>query len=83
MQKPLFELFEQPLAVGKPADEKCELFIINQEQCSRMPEYTHRVGGKTLLEVILDRVHGRLNGRFKDPRNLCAVCDNVSALNRS
>ena len=79
MQKPPFEFFEQPLVVGKPADEKCELLIINQEQCSRMSEDTDRVGGKTLLEVILDRVHGRLNRGLKEPRNFCAVCENISA----
>ena len=58
MRKPLFELLEQPLTVGKATDEKCELIVINQELCSKMPEYAYRVGGKTLREVILDRVHG-------------------------
>ena len=58
MRKPLLQLSKQPLTVGKPADEKCELIVMNQELCSRMPEYTDRVGGKTLLEVVLDRVHG-------------------------
>ena len=41
IRKPLFELFEQPLIVGKPADEKCELIVANQELRSRIPDYTH------------------------------------------
>ena len=61
MQKPLLELFGQPWTCGKTANEKCELIVMNQEQCLRMPEYTDRVGGKELPEVIPDGVHDRLN----------------------
>ena len=78
IRKPPFELFEQPFTIGKPADEKCELIVMNQELRSRIPEYTHRVGGETVLEVIPDGVHGRLNRRFEEPGNFCAVCGNAS-----
>jgi len=57
----LLELFGQPRARGKAANEKCELLIINQARCSRISEYTDRVGGKASPEVIPDGVHGRLN----------------------
>ena len=73
IQEPLFELFGQPRACGKATDEKCELLTINQEQCSRIPEYTDRVGGKALPEVIPDRVHSRLNRGFEERRNLFAI----------
>ena len=79
IQKPLFELFGQPWTRGKTANEKCELSVMNQELWSGMPEYTDRVGGKALPEVIPDGVHGRLDRGFEEPRNLCAVCENVSA----
>ena len=77
--KPLFELFEQPRICGKAANEKCELIVVNQELCSRITEYTDRVVRRALLEIILDEVHGRLNGWFEERRNLSAVCENVSA----
>ena len=41
IRKPPFEFFGQPLTVGKAADEKCELIAVNQELCSRIPEYTN------------------------------------------
>ena len=55
------ELFGQPRARGKAANEECELFVINRVWCSRISEYTDRFGGKASPEVISDRVHGRLN----------------------
>ena len=61
IHEPLFELLRQPRIRGKPANEKCELLTINQEWYSRICKDTDRVGGKTLREVILDRVHRRLN----------------------
>jgi len=30
MRKPLFQLSEQPLTVGKATDEKCEPIVVNQ-----------------------------------------------------
>ena len=73
------ELFGQPWACGKAANEKCELFMINQVWGSRISEYTDRVGGKASPEVIPDRVYGRLNRGFEESRNLRAICKNVSA----
>ena len=55
------ELFGKPRTCGKVANEKCELFMINQVWFPRISEYTDRVGGKASPEVIPDRVHGRLN----------------------
>jgi len=78
-RKPLLELFEQPRICGKAANENCELIVTNQELCSRIPEYTDRVGGRTLLEIILDGIHGQLNRGFEEPRSLSTVCENVSA----
>ena len=78
IQQPLLELFGQPCTVGKAANEECELIVINQEPCSRISEHTDRVGGKALLEIIPDRVHGRLDRRFEEPRNLCPVWENFS-----
>jgi len=78
IQQPLLELFGQPCTVGKAANEKCELIVINQELCSRIPEHTDRVGRKASLEVIPDRVHGRLDRGFEEPRNLCTVWEDVS-----
>ena len=78
-RKPLFELFGQPWTRGKAANEKHELIVVNQELWSGMPEYTDRVDGKALPEVIPDGVHGRLNRRFEEPRNLCTICENVLA----
>jgi len=75
-----FELFGQPGTSGKTANEKCELIVMSQELCSRIPGYTNRVCGKMLLEAIPDRVHGRLNRRFEEPRNLYAVWENVWVL---
>ena len=74
IRKPFLELFGQPRACGKAANEKRELFGINHEQCSRMTEYTDRIGRKASLEVISDRIYGRINRGFEEPRNLCAVC---------
>jgi len=61
IRKPPLELFGQPWTCSKTANEKCELIVMNQGLCSRIPEYTDRVGRKALLEVIPDSVHGRLN----------------------
>jgi len=58
IQKPLLELLGQPRACGKPANEKCKLLMINQRGYSRMSEYTDRLGGKMLPEVVPDTVHG-------------------------
>ena len=79
VQKPLLELFGQPRTCGKATNEKCELLVINQERCSRIPGYTDRVDGKVLLEVIPDRIHGRLNRGFEERRNLCAAWEDVSS----
>jgi len=54
IHEPPLELFGQPRACGKAANEKCDLFVINQVWCSRMPGRTDRVGGKTSPEVIPD-----------------------------
>jgi len=79
IHKPLLELFRQPRACGKAANEKYELLMINQMRCSRISEHTDRVGGKASPEVIPDTVYGRLNRGFEELRNLRAVCKNVSA----
>ena len=73
IHEPLLELFGQPLTCGKAANEKYELFRINRERRSRMPEYTNRIDRKASPEVIPDRVHGRLNRGFEELRNFCAV----------
>ena len=77
VHKPFFELFGKPRACGKTANEKCELLIINQGQCSRVSGCTDRVGGKVLPKVISDRVHGRLNRGLEKGRNLCAVYEKI------
>jgi len=77
IHEPLFKLFGKPRACGKAANEKRELLAISQGRCSRLPEYTNRVGGKMLPKVISDRIHGRLNRGLKKCRNLRAVYDKI------
>ena len=76
IQKPLLEFFRQPRTGGEATDEKCELLMINKEQFKNI-RYTNRIDRKALAEVIPDGVHRGLDRRFKECRNLCAVCENV------
>jgi len=61
IHEPLLELFRQPRACGKATNEKYELLMINQVRCSKISEYTDRVGGKESPEVLPDTVYGRLD----------------------
>ena len=76
-QEPSLELFGQPRARGEATNEEYELFPGDQNQSLMRSRGTNRTGGNTPTEVIPDGVHGRLDGGFKEPRNLCAVCVKV------
>jgi len=80
IQKPLLELLGQPRTCGKPPNKKCELLVIDQEPCSRVPEHTDRSSGEASPEIVPDAVHDGLNRGFEELRNLCTVCENVSVL---
>ena len=77
IHQPMLKLLRQPRIRGEPANEKRELLIISQEQCSRILKDTDRVGGKSLREVISDGVYRRLNRGFEELRNFCPVCEKV------
>ena len=77
IHEPLFKLFGKPWTCGKTANEKRELLVINQGRCSRVSEYTNRVGGKVLPKVLSDRIHSGLNRGLKKCRNLCAVYEKI------
>ena len=79
IHKPFSELFGQPRARGKAANEKRKLVMINQQPCSKMSEYTDCVDGKALLRVISDSLHGGLNRGFEELRNLRARREFLSA----
>ena len=58
IRKPLLEFLRKPRTCGKPANEKCKLFMINRERFSRISEHTDRIRGEVSPEVPHDGIHG-------------------------